>query len=127
MTELFARLAPGATLEKARTELETVYGAMKRDYPEAYRDHKDYRITAVRLRDELTARARTILLVLMAASVLVFIIACSNVANLILARTVRREGELGIRAALGASAAALRRTLLAESLLLCAGGAGWGC
>ena len=62
----------------------------------------------------------------MAASILVFIIACSNVANLILARTVRREGELAIRAALGATTAALRRTLLAESLLLCVSGAALG-
>src|SRR6185295_14465538 len=67
--------------------------------------------------------AKTILLVLLAASALVFIIACSNVANLILARSVRREGELAIRAALGASRWDLRRTLLAESLLLATAGA----
>ena len=78
---------------------------------------------AVLLRDQITSRARTILLVLLAASALVFIIACSNVANLILARSVRREGELAVRSALGASSAALRRTLLAESLLLCGAGA----
>ena len=80
----------------------------------------------MRLRDQITSRARTVLLVLLAASALVFVIACSNVANLILARTVRREGELAIRAALGASTGALRRTLLAESLLLCGAGAALG-
>src|SRR5205085_6090328 len=83
----------------------------------------DFRIDAVKLRDQITAPARTILLVLLAASALIFVIACSNVANLILARSVRREGELAIRAALGAGAGALRRTLLAESLVLCGAGA----
>ena len=126
MTELFARLAPGADLEMARAELQTAYATMKRAHPEAYPVKADYRVSAIRLRDQLTSGARTILLMLMAASVLVFVIACSNVANLILARAVRREGELGVRAALGASSAALRRTLLAESLLLCAGGAALG-
>ncbi len=66
------------------------------------------------------------MLVLLAASVLVFVIACSNAANLILARTVRREGELAIRAALGASTGSLRRVLLADSLLLCGAGAALG-
>jgi putative ABC transport system permease protein len=126
MTELFGRLAPGADLEAARAELQSVYGTMKREHPDAYPAKADYQISAVRLRDELTSGARTILLVLMAASLLVFVIACSNVANLILARTVRRESELGIRAALGASTGALRRTLLAESLLLCIAGAALG-
>jgi len=123
MTELFGRLAPGATLESANAELRTVYAAMIRDHAEAYSEKADNRIHAVLLRDQITSGARTILWVLLAASILVFIIACSNVANLILARSVRREGELAIRAALGASSGALRRTLLAESLLLCGAGA----
>jgi putative ABC transport system permease protein len=126
MTELFARLAPDADLEKARAELSSVYGVMKREHPEDYPAKADFRISAVKLRDQLTSGARTILLILMAASILVFVIACSNVANLILARTVRRENELGIRAALGAGTSALRRTLLAESLLLCVAGATLG-
>ncbi len=126
MTDLFARLAPGVDLEAARTELRTVYARMKQAHPEAYPAKDDYRISAVRLRDQLTSGARTILLVLMVTSILVFVIAWSNVANLILARTVRREGELGIRAALGASTGALRRTLLTESLLLCVAGAALG-
>jgi putative ABC transport system permease protein len=123
MTELFGRLAPGADLESARAELRAVHGAIVREHPEAYSAKADFRIDAVRLRDQIVAPARTVLLVLLAASALVFVIACSNVANLILARSVRREGELAIRAALGASAWSLRRTLLAESILLCGTGA----
>jgi predicted permease len=123
MTELFGRLAPGATLDQARAELRTDYAAMLRAHPEAYPASAHYQIDAVMLRDQITSGAKTILWVLLAASGLIFIIACSNVANLILARSVRREGELAIRAALGASTAALRRTLLAESLLLSVVGA----
>jgi putative ABC transport system permease protein len=126
MTEIFGRLAPGASLDQARSELRSVYAAMKKDHPEAYPKQADYQISAKLLRDELTSGARTVLMVLLAASALVFIIACSNVANLILSRTVRREGELAVRAALGASRGALRRMLLAESLLLCGAGAGLG-
>jgi len=124
MTELFGKLAPGATLDQARNELRTAYAAMEKDHAEAYPANGNFRIETRMLRDEITSGARTVLLVLLAASGLVFIIACSNVANLILARTVRREGELSIRAALGASTFALRRMLLAESLLLCGAGAG---
>jgi len=126
MTELFGRLAPGVTLDQARTELRTVYGAMLKDHPDAYSPQAHFQIDAKLLREQITSGARTVLLVLLAASGLVFIIACSNVANLILARTVRREGELAIRAALGAGAGALRRTLLAESLILCVAGAALG-
>ena len=126
MTELFGRLAPGADIESARAELGTVYGAMIAQHPETYTRNAGFRISAVRLRDQVTSRAKNVLLVLLAASVLVFIIACSNAANLILARTVRREGELAIRAALGATSGSLRRVLLADSLLLCGAGAALG-
>ncbi len=126
MTELFGRLAPGATLEQARAEIRAAHGAIMKEHPEAYPAKADFRINAVLLRDQITSKARTVLWVLLAASGLVFIIACSNVANLILARTSRRESELVIRAALGASTAALRRVLLAESLLLCGAGAALG-
>jgi predicted permease len=123
MTELFGRLAPGATLDQARADLRTAYSAMKKDHPEAYSKQADYQIEARMFRDEITSGARDVLLVLLAASALVFVIACCNVANLILARTVRREGELAVRVALGASRGALRRMLLAESLVLCGTGA----
>jgi len=126
MTELFGRLAPHATLDQARAELRTVYGAMTKAHAEAYPLKGDYQISAKLLREQITSGARTVLLVLLAASALVFVIACSNVANLILTRTVRREGELATRAALGASTGALRRMLLAESLLLCGAGAAVG-
>jgi putative ABC transport system permease protein len=123
MTEIFGRLAPGAELEGARAELSTVHSAMVAAHPEAYSVKARFGISAVRLRDQITSKARTVLWVLLAASGLIFVIACSNIANLILARTVRREGELAVRAALGASTGTLRRTLLAESLLLCVTGA----
>jgi predicted permease len=126
MTELFGRLAPGVTLDQARAELLSVYSTMKKDHPEAYAQEADFQIGTKLLRDQITSGARTVLLVLLAASGLIFIIACSNVANLILARTVRREGELAVRVALGASRGALRRMLLAESLLLCGAGAALG-
>jgi putative ABC transport system permease protein len=126
MTELFGRLAPGVTLDQARAELRSAYGAMTKEHSEAYPAKAEFQIGAKLLREQITSGARTVLLVLLAASALVFIIACSNVANLILTRTVRREGELAVRAALGASAGALRRMLLAESLLLCGAGAAVG-
>jgi predicted permease len=126
MTELFGRLAPAADLEAARNELRAVHADIIRENPGTYSRQSNFTINAVRLRDQITSRARTVLLVLLAASGLVFIVACSNVANLILARTVRREGELSVRAALGASPRALRRTLLAESVLLCGTGAALG-
>jgi predicted permease len=123
MTQLFGRLKAGKTIDEARSELSAIHTALKSDHPDAYPARSDMRIDVAALRDQIAAPARPVLLVLLAAAGIVFIIACSNVANLILARSVRREGELAIRAAVGASRAALRRTLLAESLVLCGAGA----
>ncbi len=123
MTELFGRLAPGASLEAARAELTAVHATIMGEHPEAYAPNGQVQLAVKTLRDQIAAPARTILLVLLAAAAVVFVIACSNVANLILARSVRREGELAVRAALGAGSGALRRTLLAESLVLCSAGA----
>ncbi len=126
MTDLFGRLAPGATLEGARAELKAVHASMVHAHPESYSARDRVGIEVKTLRDQIAAPAHTILLLLVAAAAIVFVIACSNVANLILARSVRRESELAVRAALGASRGALRRTLLAESLVLCVAGAALG-
>ena len=126
MTDLFGRLAPGATLEAARAELTGVHSAMLREHPDMYSSEARIQLQVRTLQEQIASPARTILLVLMAAAAVVFVIACSNVTNLILARSIRREGELAVRAALGAGRGALRRTLLAESLVLCAAGAGVG-
>jgi len=122
MTEVFARLAPGANLDSAQAELRTVYAAMMSAHPEVYKPANHFKIDVTRMHDQINSRANTILWVLFAASGLLFVIACSNVANLILARTVRREPELAVRSALGASTKALRRSLLAESIVLCGSG-----
>src|SRR5262249_52712095 len=126
MTDLFGRLKPGVSVEDARAELTALHTAILGEHPEAYSKRANVQLTVAKLRDQIAAPARTILLMLLSAAGVVFIIACSNVANLILARSVRREGELALRAALGASRLALRRTLLAESLVLCAAGAAAG-
>ncbi|MDQ1450393.1 MAG: putative transport system permease protein [Acidobacteriaceae bacterium] len=122
MTEVFARLVPGTTLEAARSELRTRYAGMTGAHPEVYKPENHSKIDVSRMHDQINSRANTILWVLFAASGLLFVIACSNVANLVLARTVRRESELAVRLALGASTTALRRSLLAESLVLCGSG-----
>jgi predicted permease len=126
MTEVFARMTPTATLAATRQELDSAYRAMTSAHGEAYPAQARFGVGMVMLREQLTANARTVMIVLFAAALLVFVIACSNVANLILARTVRRESELAVRAAVGADALALRTSLLAESVVLCGTGAALG-
>ncbi len=123
MTEVFARLSRGAQLDAARAELRTVYAAMLSAHPEIYKAQDQYRIDVTRMHDQINSKARTVLWILLAASGLLFVIACSNVANLTLARAVRREPEFAVRSALGATSAAFRRALLAEGLVMCGTGA----
>src|SRR4030095_7258231 len=103
-----------------------LHTAIVREHPEAYLQRADVQLRVTKLRDQIASPARAMLLVLLGAAAIVFVIACSDVAHLILARSVRREGELAVRAALGAGSGALRRTLLAESLVLCGAGAALG-
>jgi len=118
MTEVFARLAPNATLESARADLLAAHGAMMREHPESYVANARVTLSVSTLRDQIVAPARTVLILLLAAAAVVFFIAVSNVANLILARSIRREGELAVRAALGASRRRIAAELLLESLVI---------
>jgi len=118
MTTVYARLAPGATVENSQAELRNIASALRRDHPEAYPKSRGWDVTVTPWKDELTAKAKPTLVILLITSLFVLIIACANVANLTLTRLVQREREMGIRAALGAPASFLRRQLLAENLVL---------
>jgi putative ABC transport system permease protein len=121
---LFGRLAPGAALADAQRELIRIGEQLHQQYPAAYPLSQGFSTTVASLHAQLTRRARPTLLLLLGTAGFVLLIACANVANLTLARLVRRQRELAIRTALGAGRARLVRQLLAEgSLLALAGGA----
>jgi predicted permease len=123
MTEMIARLAPGATVEQARTEVATIRKRVEAEHRESYDPGSEFRVSVIPFHDVLGEKARLTLWLLMAAAAFVMIISCANVANLTLMRSVRREHELVVRAALGAGSARLRRLLLAENLVLAFSGA----
>jgi putative ABC transport system permease protein len=118
MTTVYARLAPGATPAGAQAELRQIAASLHQDHPEAYPKSRGFDVVVTPWKDELTAKAKPTLIVLLVTTIVVLIIACANVANLTLTRLVQREREMGIRAALGAPAKMLRRQLLAENLVL---------
>ena len=118
MTEVVARLAPGATVEQARAQVAAVYTRLQREFTDAYDPASHYRVAVIPFKQAMGERAQLTLWLLMGAAAFVLIIAAANVANLTLMRGVRREQELVARAALGAGVARLRRLLLAENLLL---------
>src|SRR5436853_1563793 len=126
MMNVFGRLKTGVTVEQARADLAAIAGNLQRAYPEAYPENRGYVATLAPLQEELTKQAKPTFLILLGTAGLVLLIACANVANLTLARLMRRERELAIRAALGAARGRLIRQLLTESRFLSLAGGGSG-
>ena len=126
MMTAFARLKPGVTVEQAQADLAVVADHMVKAHPDVYAASDGYRIGVAALQDDLTRRARTMFLVLLGVAGFVLLIACANVANLMLARLLKVEREMALRTALGASRPRLVRQLLTESVLLSVTGGALG-
>ena len=120
---VIARLRPGVTVTQASTEMKMISERLARQYP---KESADESAEVVALLDQIVGDARQSLLALLGAVGVVILIACANVANLLLVRASVREKEIAIRTALGAGRARLVRQMLAESLVLAVGGGALG-
>jgi putative ABC transport system permease protein len=118
-----ARLKPGVSLAQAQTEMSAIMDVMQLEHPKIYATHEIY---ITRLQDQFVGTIRPALYLLLAAVGLVLLIACANIASLLLARTSERAREIAIRLALGARRGRITLQLLLESLLLSFAGAGMG-
>jgi predicted permease len=116
--QVFGLLQPGASPETAATEVATVAQRWQQDFPQIYRPALGFQARTANVLEQLTSGAREMLLILMGTTGLVLLLACANVANLTLARMLRRDRELAMRTALGAGRWRLVRQLLTESTVL---------
>jgi putative ABC transport system permease protein len=126
MVRVFGRLKADSSVQQAQADLMSIAANIQKAYPNVYPAEVDYSVRTAGLENELTNHARPTMLVLLGAAGFVLLIACANVANLNLARMVRRERELAIRASLGAGRVRMFRQLLTESFLLALIGGGLG-
>jgi putative ABC transport system permease protein len=115
---LVGKLKPGVRLDQVQAEMDVIAQRFQREYPESYPAGSGYRLLVVPAHDDLVGAVRGPLLVLLGATGLVLLIACLNVANLLLVRATTRSKEVAIRTALGSSRAKLIRQFLTEGLLL---------
>lgn len=118
-----ARLKPGVDFKQAQAEMNTISARLEQQYPE---DDKGWGAVALPLRDDLVSDVRAALLVLLGAVAFVLLIACANIANLVLAKTFARRKEIAIRTALGASTGRVLSHVVSETVLLALGGGALG-
>ena len=120
---VFGVMRPGVELESVRNDLRAVASGIHTEHPESYPTGRGFALGAESLLEELSGPARETLVLLLATSAFVLLIACANVANLTLVRLVHRRPELVVRAALGAGTGRLARQLLTESVVVATAGA----
>ncbi len=120
--KVIARLKAGVPLERAQADMNAIVQGIAREYPK----NAGESVTVERLRDRMVREVKPALLALLGAVALVLLVACANVANMLLARAAAREKEIAVRRAVGASGGRIVRQMLTESVVLAAAGAALG-